>query len=188
MAVTPANRDALRERAFALSAQGVGVREIAARLGINKDTATKYVREERQRRSHDRDAEDAVRDAVAAVRHVLVDLQDRYDKIEGNGPHANYARAKLGEAIRRCCRDLIGLYGVTLPETDPKIVSMKRMLEMTAAPFPTPGGYPAVGEQAVLDRAYPDDPVIREVAPDTNGEDDVMHYSGGWGDDVGEGY
>jgi transposase-like protein len=188
MAVTPANRDALRERAFALSAQGIGVREIAARLGINKDTATKYVREERQRRSHDRQAEDAIRDAVTALRHVLIDLIKRYDSIEGDGSHANYARAKLAEAIRRYCRDLIGLYGVTLPETDPKIISMKRMLEMVAAPYPTPGGYPAVGEQAVLDRAYPDDPVIREAVPNTNGSECEDYYSGGWGDDVGEGY
>lgn len=54
-------------------------------------------------------------------------------------------------------RDLIGLYGVTLPETDPKIISMKRLLEMVSTPSPTPGGCPAVGEQAVPDRAYPDD-------------------------------
>jgi len=152
MPVTPANRDSLREQAFAMSAQGIGVRAIAARLGINKDTATKYVREERSRRSHDRHAEDAIRDAIASLRHVLVDLQDRYDEIEGTTPHSMYARAKVVETIRRCCRDLIGLYGMTLPDTDPEIVSMKRMIEMVGAPFPTPGGYPQVGEQAVLER------------------------------------
>jgi transposase len=150
--VTPANRDSLREQAFALSAQGIGYREIATRLGINKDTAMKYVREERERRSHDRQAEDAIRDAVASLRHVLTDLHEQYGRIEGSSPHSMYARAKVAEAIRRCCRDLIGLYGVTLPETDPEIVSMKRTLEMTQAPFPTPGGYPPVGEQAILDR------------------------------------
>ena len=152
MAVTPANRDSLREQAFALSAQGIGVRAIATELGINKDTATKYVREERSRRSHDRHAEDAIRDAIASLRHVMTDLYEKYGEIEGSTPHANYARAKVAETIRRCCRDLIALYGVTLPETDPEIVSMKRMIEMTQAPMPTPGGYPQVGEQAVLER------------------------------------
>jgi len=152
MAVTPANRDALREQAFAMSARGMGVREIADRLAINKDTASKYVREERRRRSHDRDAEDAIREVVASLRFVLTDLHEQYEQIEGITPHAMYARAKLAEAIRRCGRDLIGLYGVTLPETDPEIVSIKRMLEMVTSPFPTPGGSPAVGEQAVLER------------------------------------
>jgi transposase-like protein len=72
--VTPAIRDQVRERAFALSAQGKGVREIARELQINKDTAVKLVREERQRRSHVRDAEDAVRDAVTSPRTILTDL------------------------------------------------------------------------------------------------------------------
>ena len=188
MSVSPAERDALRERAFSLAAQRIPYRQIAAQLGINKSTVVEYVRTERQRRSHDRDAEDAIRDVIAGLRHVFTDLCERYDKIEGDGPHAGYARAKMLEAIRRSGRDLIGLYGVTLPETDPKIVSMKRMLDMVASPFPTPGGHPAVGEQAVLDRAYPDDPVIPEAAPDTNGDEGEDYYSGGWGDDVGEGY
>ncbi len=88
MGVTPANRDSLRERAFALSAQGIGVREIARRLVINKDTAMKYVRQERQRRSHDRHAEDAIREAVASLRHIVADLHQRYERIEGDRPHA----------------------------------------------------------------------------------------------------
>lgn len=202
MPVTPANRDRLREQAFALSAQGIGVREIASRLGINKDTATKYVREERQRRSHDRHAEDAIRDAVASLRHILTDLHERYGRIEGDGPHAMYARAKVAEAIRRCCRDLIGLYGVTLPQTDPERVAFERMLEMSQAPLPTPGGYPAVGEQAVLDRmAVEADQRLADlgvIAPERapsrvhvppDDEDDGGHYfSGGWGGDIGEGY
>jgi hypothetical protein len=151
--VTPANRDAKREQAFALSAQGIGVREIARRLGINKDTAMKYVRDERARRSHDRHAEDAIRDAIASLRHVLTDLRDRYDRIEGDGPHAAYARAKMAETIRRTWRDLIGLYGITLPETDPQRVEIKRMLDMTQSTFPAnPSGHPAVGEQAIMDR------------------------------------
>ena len=179
MPVTPANRDALREQAFAMSARGMGVREIADRLAINKDTASKYVREERRRRSHDRDAEDAIREVVASLRFVLADLHDQYEEIEGSTPHAMYARAKLAEAIRRCGRDLIGLYGVTLPETDPEIVSIKRMLEMVTSPFPTPGGSPAVGEQAVLDR---------HVAEwEDNGDGNPYHLSD-WPDDVGEGY
>jgi len=198
MAVTPANRDSLREQAFAMSAQGIGVREIATRLGINKDTATKYVREERQRRSHDRHAEDAIRDAIASLRHVLVDLQDRYDEIEGTTPHSMYARAKVVETIRRCCRDLIGLYGMTLPDTDPKIVSMKRMIEMTQAPMPTPGGYPQVGEQAILERHTEElDRRLGDfgvIAPDqatrgtTSGEDEDHGFRFDGPGDVGDSY
>ena len=59
---------------LARGARGIGVREIARRLQVNKDTAAKLVREERQRRSHDRDAEDAIRDVVASLRTVLTDL------------------------------------------------------------------------------------------------------------------
>jgi hypothetical protein len=33
---------------------------------------------------------------------------------------------------------------------------MERMLEMVESPFPPPGGYPAVGEQAILDRIAAD--------------------------------
>ena len=190
MGVAPAERDKKREQAFALAARRIPYRDIAARLGINKSTVVDYIREERQRRSHDRDAEDAVRDAVAALRHVLVDLQDRYDRIEGDGPHANYARARVAESIRRGARDLIGLYGITLPETDPEMVGMKRMLETVGVPFPTPGGYPAVGAQAVLDRhaeeldgRLADLGVIspgtaRDATPDA-GEDPGIWFDGG---------
>lgn len=156
MAVTPANRDALREQAFAMSARGMGVREIAERLAINKDTAARYVREERRRRSHDRDAEDAIQEVLASLRFVLADLHDQYEEIEGTTPHAMYARSKVAETIRNYSRDLISLYGITLPETDPEIVSIRRMLEMVTEPFPTPGGYPEVGEQAILDRHVED--------------------------------
>lgn len=178
MPVAPAERDAKREQAFALAARKVPYREIAQQLGINKSTVVEYVRVERQRRSHDRQAEDAIRDAVAALRHVLVDLQDRYDEIEGSTPHAMYARTKVAETIRRCCRDLIALYGVTLPETDPQIVSMRRVIEMVGAPFPIPGGYPEVGEQALMDRHSADLDrrlvgfgVIPEEAPPTDEDD-----------------
>jgi len=178
MPVAPAERDAKREQAFALAARKVPYREIAQQLGINKSTVVEYVREERQRRSHDRVAEDAIRDAVAALRYVLVDLQDRYDEIEGSTPHSMYARAKVAETIRRCCRDLIALYGITLPETDPKMIGMKRLLEMTSTEFPTPGGYPAVGEQAIMDRHSADLDsrlaglgVIPEAPPPTDEDD-----------------
>lgn len=193
MAVTPANRDALRERAFALSAQGIGVRKIARRLGINKDTATKYVREERARRSHDRDAEDAIRDAVASIRHILADLHEQYGRISGDSPHSMYARAKVAETIRRCCRDLIALYGITLPETDPEVVSVKRMLEMVGAPFRTPGGYPEVGDQAIMDRLAGDADrgladlgvIAPERAPNTSASGDEDDGGDYWYDDWG---
>ena len=150
MAVTPGNKDALRERCFALSVQGVGYREIAARLGINKDTAMKYVREERARRSHDRNAEDAIRDAVASLRTVLTDLHRRFDQIEGTGAQSMFARVKVAEQIRRTCRDLVAVYGVELPEVDGERILEDRMIKMGQAPLPE--GFPEVGEQAAAER------------------------------------
>ena len=156
MSVSPAERDKerdkKREQAFALAMQKIPYREIARRLEIDKSTVVSYVRTERARRSHDREAEGAIRDVTASLRLVLTDLQGQYGRISGDSPHSMYARAKVAEAIRRGGRDLIALYGVTLPDTDPEVISMKRMLEMMEAPLPTPGGFPAVGEQAVLDR------------------------------------
>jgi hypothetical protein len=95
------------------------------------------------------------------------------------------------------CRDLIGLYGITLPDTDPEIVSMKRMLAMVEnTEFPTPGGYPEVGEQAILDhhsaeldRRLAD---LGVIAPQeatripTSGEDSDFWYDGEGG--VGDPY
>jgi len=150
MSVTPGNKDALREQCFALSVQGVGYREIAARLGINKDTAMKYVREERQRRSHDRNAEDAIRDAVASLRTVLTDLHRRYVQIEGDGPQSMFARVKVAEQIRRTCRDLVGVYGVELPEVDGERILEDRLTKMGQAPLPE--GFPEVGEQAAVEQ------------------------------------
>lgn len=156
MSVSPAARDKKREQVFALAMQKIPYREIARRLEIDKSTVVSYVRTERARRSHDRDAEDAIRDVTASLRLVLTDLHEQYGRISGDSPHSMYARAKVAEAIRRAGRDLIALYGVTLPDTDPEVISMKRMLEMMDAPLPTPGGFPAVGEQAVLERHIAD--------------------------------
>jgi len=156
MSVSPAERDKKREQAFALAMQKIPYREIARRLEIDKSTVVEYVRTERARRSHDRDAEDAIRDVISSLRLVLTDLHRRYERIEGDGPHANYSRVKMFQAIREGGRDLIALYGITLPDTDPEVISMKRMLEMMDAPFPTPAGYPAVGEQAALERRIAD--------------------------------
>lgn len=98
---------------------------------------------------------------------------------EGSTPHSMYARAKVAEAIRRCCRDLIGLYGVTLPETDPEVVSMRRMLEMVGRDFPTPGGYPEVGEQAIMDRHVADlDRSLADFGVDPPGTDDPYWFDG----------
>jgi hypothetical protein len=180
MPVTPANRDALRERAFALSAQGIGVRKIASTLGINKDTAAKLVREERQRRSHDRDAEEEVRRAIASLRTVLTDLQRRYDEIEGTSPHSQYARVKTAEQIRRTARDLVALYGVELPETDGERILDERHTAMMNQPLPE--GFPEVGEQAAVEKH------LREMESEFFGSnwedafDDRGGYAGGYAD------
>src|SRR5829696_2500072 len=99
MSVSPAERDSLRERAFAMAMQKVPYREIARRLDINKSTVVEYVRIERQRRSHDREAEDTIREVVASLRYFMTDLYNRYDKVQGDGPHAQYARVKIAEQV-----------------------------------------------------------------------------------------
>src|SRR5215210_452314 len=118
MSVSPAERDSLRERAFAMAMQKVPYREIARQLNINKSTVVEYVRTERQRRSHDRDAEAAIRDVVAVLRTSLQDLFEQLRETQGTGPHATYAKARIGETIRRTACDLALVYGVTLPKID----------------------------------------------------------------------
>ncbi len=153
MSVSPAERDGLRERAFAMAMQRVPYREIAAELGINKSTVVEYVRQERTRRSHDRDAENAVRDVVTVLRASLEDMFRQLRETRGDGPHAAYAKARLGEAIRRTARDLALVYGVELPKIDGEEIALDRLMrEVQAEVGATPTGYPAVGEQAVLDR------------------------------------
>ena len=116
MSLSPAERDVKREQAFALAMQKVPYREIARQLGINKSTVVDYIREERQRRSRDRDAESVVRDVVAVLRTSLQDLFKQLRQTQGTGPHTAYAKAQLGETIRRTARDLALVYGVELPK------------------------------------------------------------------------
>jgi predicted transcriptional regulator len=151
MPVTPANKDSLRERAFALSAQGIGYREIASQLGINKNTVQKYVLQERKRRSYDREAEEELRRAIASLRSLLDDLWERYNSMRGDGPMAGFARARLSESIRRVHRDLVALYGVVLPETDAERILDERGRRMEQAARELEG-FPEVGEQAIVDR------------------------------------
>jgi hypothetical protein len=151
MSVTPANRDTLRERAFALSAQGFSYIDIASQLGINKNTVQKYVLHERKRRSYDREAEEEVRRAITSLRSLLDDLWKRYNSIRGDGPHSGFARAKLAESIRRVHRDLVALYGVVLPETDAERILDERGRRMEQAARELEG-FPEVGEQAIVDR------------------------------------
>ena len=153
MGVSPAERDSKREQAFALAMQRVPYREIARQLGINKSTVVEYVRQERARRSRDRDAEDAVRDVVAVLRASLEYLFRQLRETEGTGPHAAYAKARLGAEIRRTARDLALVYGVELPKIDGEEITLDRMLRRVQDELDaTPIGYPDVSEQAILDR------------------------------------
>ena len=153
MSVSPAERDALRERAFAMAMQKVPYRQIAEELGINKSTVVEYVRIERQRRSRDRDAEAAVRDVVTVLRASLQDLFKQLRETEGTGPHATYAKAQIGETIRRTARDLALVYGVTLPKIDGEEIALDRLMQMVQQEVDIPPtGYPDVSEQAALDR------------------------------------
>jgi hypothetical protein len=149
MQITPGNRDTLRERAFAMSARGKGVREIASTLSINKDTASKLVREERWRRSHDREAEEEVRRAIGSMRILLDELWKQWNSVRGDGPHAGFAKARLAESMRKVHRDLVALYGVELPETDGEEILDERALKMMRRPLPL--GFPEVGEQAAVE-------------------------------------
>ncbi len=157
MVVTAAERDSKREQAFALALQRVPYREISQRLEINKSTVVEYVRTEKARRSHDRDAEAALRDVVAVLRTSLDDLFRQLRATEGTGPHAAYAKARLGESIRRTARDLALVYGVALPKVDGEEISLDRLTQMLQAELDAPiTGFPDVSEQGVLDRHIDD--------------------------------
>jgi transposase-like protein len=161
MPITPGNRDTLRERAFAMSARGKGVREIASTLGINKDTAAKYVRQERQRRSHDREAEEEVKRAIGSMRILLDELWKQWNSVKGDGPHAGFAKARLAESMRKVHRDLVALYGVELPETDGEKILEDRGRRVINQPLSL--GFPEVGEQAAVEEYIKDqDAELRE--------------------------
>jgi predicted transcriptional regulator len=151
MRATPANRDSLREQAFALSAQGIPYRQIAKKLSIAPSTVTKYIREERRRRSRDRDAESAIRDGVSILRS---SLQDQYEHLlltHGTGPMGALAKAKLAESIRRTVRDLVMLYGVSLPSINGEELTMERMMELIQQEVDAePTGYPDLTEETAI--------------------------------------
>jgi hypothetical protein len=94
--ITPANKDALRERCFALHAQGISIREIASRLGIgSKNTVHKYIHQESRLRRYDPEAKEVLDRAIASLQSLLDDLGWRYHHVRGDGPHSMYARARL---------------------------------------------------------------------------------------------
>lgn len=72
--MTEAAHRRLAHEAFLLSSKGYGVRDIGQALGINKDTASKYVREEterlRERLQSDRDTQAA--EAIAFYDEIAV--------------------------------------------------------------------------------------------------------------------
>jgi len=65
-----------------------------------------------------------------------------------------FARARLSESIRRVHRDLVGLYGVVLPETDAERILEERgrRMDQAARELQELDAYPEVGEQAIVDR------------------------------------
>jgi predicted transcriptional regulator len=153
MSVSAAERDSLRERAFAMAMQKVPYREIAKRLGINKSTVVEYVRIEKQRRSHDRDAESAIRDVVTMLRTSLQDLYDQLLQTTGTGPMTGLAKVKLAESIRSTARDLTMVYGVTLPKIAGEEIAMDRLMEMVQKEIDAPPiGYPDVSEDAIYEK------------------------------------
>jgi transposase-like protein len=155
MGVKPAERDSKREQAFALSLQKVPYREIAKQLGINKSTVVDYVRKERQRRSHDRDAEYIIRDVVSILRASMLEMLDQLRMTEGTGPMAGLAKVKLATEIRLTARDLVVGYGVKLPKVDGDEIAMDRLLEWTQEQIDAPiAGYPDVSEDAIFENQY----------------------------------
>jgi len=147
--ITAANRDALRERCFALHAQGLSYAEIGARLNISKNTAMKYTHLELPRRRHDPEAQEVLDRATTSMRDMADLLRTRLTSIEGNGPQAANARLRTAKAIDRIERSLLYLHGIELPETDPERILQERGRKMdeTAREL-----YPELNEQAILER------------------------------------
>jgi hypothetical protein len=151
MRVTPATRDSVREQAFAMALQRIPYRTIAKKLDIAPSTVVSYVKEERKRRSRDRDAESAIRDGVSILRSVLQDLYDQLLHTRGSGPQTGFAKSRLAESIRSTTRDLVLLYGVTLPPINGEEATMEKMMEMIQKEVDAqPSGYPDLTEETMM--------------------------------------
>jgi hypothetical protein len=149
--VTPATRDSIREQAFAMAMQRIPYRTIAKKLDIAPSTVVSYVKEERQRRSRDRDAESAIRDGVSILRSVLQDLYDQLLHTHGSGPQTGFAKSRLADSIRSTTRDLVMLYGVTLPPIDGEEITMERMMELVQQEVDAePVGFPDLTEETAI--------------------------------------
>jgi transcriptional regulator with XRE-family HTH domain len=153
--ITPANKDALREWCYALSAKGLDYREIADRFGIDKNTVMKYVHQEARRRRYDPEAKEVRDSAIASMNNRVEHLRRRLSYIQGNGPQAMNARLRMNEAIDRLELHLLFLHGMPLPETDPEAILLergRRMDETARELLEQPEGYPELSQQAIVDR------------------------------------
>jgi transposase-like protein len=150
--ITAANKDALREKCFALHAQGLSYVEIASRLGIgSKNTVMKYVHQEARRRRYDPEAKEVLERTITSLRQRADDLERRYEEIEGNAPRSQAERHKNAQELHRLRRTLLALYGVELPETDAERILEERGRKMDQVLL-EPDGYPELSEQAIVDR------------------------------------
>jgi transcriptional regulator with XRE-family HTH domain len=152
--VTAANRDALREMAFALHAEGLTYEQIAARLNISKNTVQKYVHQELPRRRYDTKAKEILDRVIASLESRHEVLQRRFLYLKGDGPQAVSARMKWSAAIERTEKQLLFLAGIKLPETDAEAILEERGRRMDQAfhELSEPVGYPELNEQAIVDR------------------------------------
>jgi transcriptional regulator with XRE-family HTH domain len=146
--ITPANKDAQREQAFALHAQGLSQVQIAARLGINKNTAQKYIRDERRRRSRDPQAKKVLDQIITSKWIRLDELWKRWNSIRGDGPMSQFAKVKLSKEMSRLENEFASLYGVELPETDGERILEDRARRMESLP---PDSYPEVGAEVAIE-------------------------------------
>jgi hypothetical protein len=152
--ITLANRDALREKAFALHAQGLGYVAISKVLNISKNTVGRYIKEELPRRRYDPEARDILNKVIASLkeRHRL--FEAKFHSIEVKDTTSANSIAKWSRAMERIERDLLFLHGIQMPKDGEELLDerARRMDRDAKQMLKETEGYPSLSEQSIIER------------------------------------
>lgn len=130
------------DQAYRLHCRGLGVRAIGARLGIDKDTAQRYVKQvEREMAPRRREArEKLLRGAIARLRGIALEASEQLDALtRETGEHGTDARgaAALLNTRLACEREIArlqGLFDQVVGEGDESVtITISRRTRMTGA-------------------------------------------------------
>ena len=131
--LSEAEREILGDRALALHLGGARYREIAAKIGVSKNTVGPLLKAALKRRSRDRNLEAELGRAIAIKRELRADLWNRMRFLPESRTAAAHAHARLAEQFRKLQLELLFLSGVEIP--DPEKIILDAMADM-ALPMP----------------------------------------------------